>query len=117
MTWSAAKIQAAQIIKTLRAQFQPEEIRLILRALTRQHQKEKDIQTPTIIIAEVGPDTFQIDVSGRFGGGFRGFHTDRAGVISRIGMLKSYDCGQEPAALVVPETLKAEFQKVFPKSF
>jgi stress-induced morphogen len=41
MTWTEAKIKAAEIMKTLRAQFPPEAVRLILRALSRQHQKDK----------------------------------------------------------------------------
>lgn len=75
------------------------------------------MNTPTIIISETQPGIFQIDVQGRFGGGFRNLKTDRNGVISRLALLKSYDCGKEPAAVIVPESLQPEFLKVFPKSF
>jgi hypothetical protein len=41
MTWSEAKAKAAEIMKTLRSQFSPPEIRLILRALSRLTHKDK----------------------------------------------------------------------------
>lgn len=44
MTWSDAKIEADKIMKSLRAQFSPESVRLILRALSRQYQKEKTMK-------------------------------------------------------------------------
>jgi hypothetical protein len=75
------------------------------------------MQTPTIIVAVIGPDQYEISVSGRFGGGFQGLRTNRNGVLQRIGHLKSYDCGKEPAGVVVPPDLEPEFRKVFPKSF
>jgi hypothetical protein len=72
---------------------------------------------PTIIISEPQPGSYQIDVTGRYGGGFRGLRTDRAGVLSRLAYLKAYDCGDEPAAVICPASLEDEFRKVFPKSF
>lgn len=41
MNWAEAKIKADEIMKSLRAQFAPESVRLILRALSRQHQRDK----------------------------------------------------------------------------
>lgn len=75
------------------------------------------MRTPTIIVSEVAPGNYQIDVSGRFGGGFRNLRTDRAGVIARLAFLKNYDCGNEPAAIVCPPDLEPMFRKVFPCSF
>jgi len=72
---------------------------------------------PQIIVSELAPDSFDISVSGRFGGGFRNLRTNRQGVVSRMAHLKSYDCGEEPAAVIVPESLTEDFRKVFPKSF
>jgi len=117
MTWDEAKNEARRIMKSLSAEFQPEAIRLILRALNRQHHKEKAMQRPQIIVLEPSPGTFQISVSGRFGGGFSNLTTDRSGVISKLTYLKSFDCGDEPAAVIVPETLQEEFRMIFPKSF
>jgi hypothetical protein len=120
VTWNEAKAVAAKILMDFRVQFNDRDIRLVLRALNRSYQTTKEktnMQTPTIIISETKPGTFQIDVSGRFGGGFRNLTTDRAGVLSRLGLLQSYDCGDEPAAVICPESLEAEFRKVFPKSF
>ena len=120
VTWNEAKAVAAKILMDLRAQFNDRDIRLVLRALNRSYQTTKEktnMQTPTIIVSEQKPGTFQIDVSGRFGGGFRNLTTDRAGVLSRLGMLKSYDCGEEPATVICPESLEPEFRKVFPNSF
>lgn len=75
------------------------------------------MQTPMIIVSEPQSGHFQIDVYGRFGGGFSGFRTDRNGVIARLGYLKSYDCGESPATVICPESLGTEFNAVFPKSF
>jgi hypothetical protein len=118
MTWSEAKAKAAELMKALRAQFSEPEIRLIIRALGRLHQtaKKPTMNTPQIIVAEKAPGKYSVSVSGRFGGGFQNLQLDRAGVISRLSYLKSFDCGEEPAAVVVPESLAAEFKKVFPNS-
>lgn len=45
MTWGEAKEKANEIMKSLRAQFPPEAVRLILRALSRQYQKDKIVKT------------------------------------------------------------------------
>jgi hypothetical protein len=41
MTWPQAKLKAEEVTKNLRSEFPPEAVRLILRALSRQYQKEK----------------------------------------------------------------------------
>jgi len=118
MTWEETKAVAAEEMKNLRRRFTEPEIRLVLRAMTRLHHKTNPpMQTPTIIVSEPRPGQFQIDVSGRFGGGFRNFMTDREGVLGRLSLLKSYDCGDEPAAVIVPDSLRPVFEPVFPKSF
>ena len=120
MTWDEAKAVASEVLRDLRRRFDDRDLRLILRAIGRgfHHTKENTtMQTPTIIISEPATGSFQIDVCGRYGGGFRNFWTDRNGVLSRLSLLKSYDCGEEPAAVIVPKSLEPEFRKVFPKSF
>lgn len=41
MTWPESKAVAAELMKDLQRRFRPEEIRLILRALSRLHHKDK----------------------------------------------------------------------------
>jgi hypothetical protein len=94
MTWDETKAAAAESLKGLRGRFSDAEVRLIIRALGRLFQTTKEkqtMQTPTIIVLTLGPDHYQIDVSGRFGGGFRGVRKDRNGVISMLGHLKTYE--------------------------
>jgi len=119
MTWDEAKAKAAELMKALRAQFTDPEIRLVIRALGRLHQTTKEkpsMNQPQIIVGETSPGKYTVSVSGRFGGGFQNLQLDRDGVISRLSYLKTFDCGEEPAAVIVPESLKAEFKKIFPNS-
>jgi hypothetical protein len=74
------------------------------------------MNTPQIIIAEPQPGSFRVSVIGRFGGGFDGLHTDKQGVIARLTLLKSYDCGEKPANVICPESLRGIFVQVFPRS-
>ena len=118
MTWSEAKARAQVLHAALVSECGMAGARLVLRALSNLHHTKKELmQVPTIIVAQLDSDRFQVDVSGRFGGGFRGLICDRAGVLARLAHLKSYDCGEEPASVIVPESLKPEFAKVFPASF
>lgn len=117
VNWSDAKLAARAILDGLRARHNPHEIKQIIEALSREHRKERAMQQPQIIIAEPKPGSYTVTVSGRFGGGFQNLKLDRAGVLSRLAHLKSYDCGDEPAAVIIPESLRPEFEKVFPKSF
>jgi len=48
MTWNQAKAKADQIMSELRAQHQPADVRLVLRALSRQHHKENIMNTTNI---------------------------------------------------------------------
>ncbi len=73
--------------------------------------------TPSIIISEPQPGSFQVSVSGRFGGGFSGVRKNRDGIIEMLALLKSYDCVSEPAVVIAPDSLTDIFRKVFPKSF
>jgi hypothetical protein len=70
---------------------------------------------PIITIASTGPDRFEISVAGRFGGGFIGLETTRAGVLAKLAQLRSYDCADTPAEVVFPEELRAEVAAVFPQ--
>ena len=118
MEWKQAQWVAHKILEELSRDHRPEEVRLILRAMQRGYHKGKNMmKQPTIIVSSKGPDSFQVDVSGRFGGGFRGVTKDRQGILGMLSLLKSYDCGEEPAVVVVPTELEPEFRKVFPKSF
>lgn len=52
MTWNEAKQKADEIMRALRAQFPPESIRLILRALSREYQKSKSMRPDPIKLFE-----------------------------------------------------------------
>jgi len=69
MTWEEAKLEAEEIMRNLRTQYQPFDVRLVLRALSRQHHKEKPMekQTAMVIVSEV---PFTVQASGSFGGGY-----------------------------------------------
>lgn len=69
-----------------------------------------------IIIAEPTAGSYEVSVSGRFGGGFIGLRTNREAVITRLGLLKSYDCGKTPAVVIAPESLREIVSKVFPQA-
>jgi hypothetical protein len=72
---------------------------------------------PIIIIAEETPGRYTVSVIGRFGGGFSGARFSREALIARLGLLKSYDCGDLPATVICPASVEAEFRAVFPDSF
>lgn len=93
MDWKTAQQTARKLLEAIAQTHQPEEIRLVLRALQREYHKETTMNIPTIIVSKTGPNSYKIDVSGRFGGGFQGLRTDREGVLSKLAHLKTYDCG------------------------
>lgn len=73
-------------------------------------------QRPTITITKCDKtDRYQIDVVGKYGGGFTGCRKSLPELIQFIPYLKSYDCGKEKAFVMCPANLEKMLSAFFPQ--
>ena len=67
------------------------------------------MRRPVITCLPIGIDLFELNVSGRFGGGYSGLRVSRQKAVAILARdARSYDCGEEPIQVVAPADIKQE---------
>lgn len=110
ITWKEAQAIAHRLLNELARAHQPEDIRLVLRALNRQHHKEKPMekQTAMVIVSEA---PYKVKASGSFGGGYT-TPSSKENLVKDAATALVYELyGQREVSFVGPDWVREELRK------